>query len=122
MVKINELKPEQIAVDVLSLIAGAILFLSPWVFGYAGEAAAAWNAWIFGALAAVIALGAVLSYRPWQEWVNLFAGLWTIVSPFALAFTGVSVAMTTHLLAGLVIAIASGTKLWTSRNRPLSTA
>jgi hypothetical protein len=122
MVKITNLKTEQVAVDVLNVVAGAILFLSPWLFGYAGEAVVAWNAWIFGAVITLVAAGALVSFKPWEEWVNLLAGLWTIVAPWGLAFLTLSTATITHLLVGLVVAIAAGTKLWLNHNRPLSPA
>jgi SPW repeat len=37
-------------VEWISLIVGVLLFLSPWVLGFASIAAAGWTAWILGIL------------------------------------------------------------------------
>lgn len=37
-----------------------LLFVSPWVFAFAADAAVAWNAWIIGAIMAVDAAMAYL--------------------------------------------------------------
>jgi SPW repeat len=54
-------------VDVVNLILGAWLFLTPWAFGFAGGEAG-WNAWIFGVLIAVVAIAALLAFAEWEEW------------------------------------------------------
>ena len=122
MVKSVTRKTEQVAVDVLNAVAGAVLFLSPWLFGFAAESAAAWNAWIIGALVALVALGTLVSFSKWQEWVNLVAGLWLLISPWALGFAEVSSAIATHVILGAVVAIAAAVELWMAHNRPMSTA
>ncbi|ACY97748.1 MULTISPECIES: SPW repeat domain-containing protein [Thermomonospora] len=33
-----------------------LIFISPWAFGFTGEAAAAWTAWIAGGVAAIVGL------------------------------------------------------------------
>lgn len=40
----------------LNAIAGAWLFVAPWVLGFVGTQGAAWNAWIVGAAVALLAL------------------------------------------------------------------
>jgi hypothetical protein len=63
MVNTTAWKGEQIAVDVLNVLAGALLFSSPWLFAYASEPAAAWNACIFGGLFALVATGALVMFK-----------------------------------------------------------
>ncbi len=40
-------------------VLGAWMFVSPWVFGFALVAGAAWNAWILGAAVVILALWAL---------------------------------------------------------------
>ena len=49
--------------DWINLVLGAWLFFSPWIFGYAHAAAAAWNSWIVGVLIAGIAIWGVAAAR-----------------------------------------------------------
>lgn len=115
-------KTGELAVDVLSVIAGALLFLSPWLFGFAAEAAASWNAWIIGALIAAVAVGALVRFRAWEEWVNLILGVWSFAAPWLLGFAGIAAAVTIHMVVGGLVAVFAAYELWTSRNRPLSAA
>lgn len=47
-------RPAHPAPRIVGFVAGAWLLISPWEFGFAGEAAVAWNAWAVGALAIVL--------------------------------------------------------------------
>ena len=40
--------------DVVNLVLGVWLFLSPWIFGFDPETAASWNAWLSGIVIAVL--------------------------------------------------------------------
>src|SRR5262245_63828111 len=73
-------------VDVVNLILGAWLFVTPWFYGFA-SGAAGWNAWIMGALIALVAIAALAAFAEWEEWINLLLGLWVLAAPWALAFT-----------------------------------
>ncbi|MBP2703042.1 SPW repeat protein [Microbispora sp. RL4-1S] len=42
---------------------GALLFVSPWAFGFDGDAAAAWTAWIAGGVTVVVGLLTALQVR-----------------------------------------------------------
>jgi hypothetical protein len=43
------------AFDIVNIVAGLGLLVSPWLIGFAAETYAAWNAWLVGAAIAVIA-------------------------------------------------------------------
>jgi hypothetical protein len=43
---------------VVNLVLGAWLFLSPWILGFAPQAAVSWNAWISGVVVAGLAVAA----------------------------------------------------------------
>jgi len=105
------------AIDVANLIAGLALIISPWLFGFADMQTAAWTAWITGLLIAAVALGALVAYRQWEEWVNVVLGLWAVVSPWLLGFASDGNAMLTHVVLGLLVAVLAAFELWTEHNR-----
>ena len=107
--------------DVANLILGAVLFCSPWMFGFAAGAQSQ-NASISGIVIAVISIAALAAFAVWEEWLNLIVGLWTLVSPWVLGFQGTR-AMTVHVIVGLLVAILAAIELWLmSQNPPRLTA
>ena len=74
--------------DWLMLIFGAWVFFSPfWMPAYASRGdAAAWNSYIFGAIAFSLAWSALATKQLWEEWLNLIIGIWLIIAPFLLRF------------------------------------
>jgi len=107
--------------DVANLILGAILFLSPWIFGFEAGAASE-NAYIAGIVIAVLAIAALAAFAVWEEWLNLIVGLWTFASPWILGFQGTT-AMTVHVIIGTGVAILAAIELWImSQNPPRLTA
>jgi hypothetical protein len=109
-------------VDVVNVVAGVALALSPWYLGYASESQAAWNAWLAGAAIALIAVAAILAYNQYEEWANLALGLWTILSPWLLGFSALSSATVLHVVVGIVVAVLAAGRLWTTSDKPYSTA
>lgn len=110
------------ALDIVNIVAGLGLFLSPWYLGYTSQTYAAWNAWIVGAVVALVAIGALLAFSEYEEWANLVLGVWSIVAPWALGFSAVAAATWAHVIAGVVIAVLAVGNIWFVHNRPLSTA
>jgi hypothetical protein len=102
--------------DVANLILGAILFVSPWMFGFdAGRASG--NANIAGIAIAALAIAALTAFAIWEEWLNLIVGLWTLVSPCVLGFQGTT-AMTVHVVIGAAVAILAAIELWIMYQNP----
>jgi hypothetical protein len=108
-------------VDAAQLVAGLVLFAAPWVLGFTDTQAAAWNAWIVGAVIALVALGALTMFNRYEEWANLALGLWAVIAPWALGFAA-GAAMWTHLAVGVVVAALAGSRLWTADGPPASHA
>src|ERR1700704_4992747 len=102
--------------DVANLILGAILFLSPWLFGF-DPGRASENANIAGIVIAALAIAALAAFAIWEEWLNLIVGLWTLVSPWILGFQGTP-AMTVHVLIGAAVAILAAIELWIMSQNP----
>lgn len=79
--------------DWTNLIAGAWLFASPWLVGYAGRPVAAGNAWILGPAIMVFALWALAepAARAVDWWLGV-AAAWVFVAPWLLGFAAVAAA------------------------------
>jgi hypothetical protein len=108
--------------DIVNIVAGLGLLVSPWLLGFAAETYAARNAWIVGAAIALIAAAALYAFYEAEEWVNLVLGVWTVGAPWVLGFSAVTAATWLHVVAGLVVAVLAAGNIWFSHNRPLSTA
>ena len=101
--------------DVVNLILGVLLFLSPWLITGFSNRAAEWNAWIAGALLIIFAAVALSEYAEWEEWTNLIIGAWVIISPWVLRFADNSNALWTHLIFGVLALLVSVWALWDYR-------
>jgi SPW repeat-containing protein len=102
--------------DAANLILGAALFLSPWLFGFAGGVQSQ-NAWITGLVIGALSIAALAAFAVWEEWLNLIAGLWAVVSPWVLGFQGTT-AMTVHVIIGIVVAALAAIELWIMYQNP----
>jgi hypothetical protein len=102
---------------VANLILGAILSVSPWMFGFdAGKVSE--NANIAGIAIVILAIAALAAFAVWEEWLNLVVGSWTLVWPWVLGFQETT-AMTVQVAIGAAVAILAAIELWImSRNPP----
>ncbi len=98
--------------DWVNLVFGIWLFIAPFVLGFAGLTAAAWNSYILGIGVAVFALIALVQPQVWEEWINLVLGIWLIVSPFLLGYAGETVPTTNHIVLGILVGADA---LWAMR-------
>src|ERR1700738_3729216 len=102
--------------DVANLILGAVLFVSPWIFGFdAGKASE--NANIAGIAIAALAIAALAAFAVWEEGLNLIVGLWVLVARWVLGFQGTT-AMTVHVVIGAAVAILAAIELWLLSQNP----
>jgi hypothetical protein len=100
--------------DITNLLLGALLFLSPWLFGFVSDLASE-NAWVGGGLIGAVATAAILASDAREERLNLLLGLWVAVSPWLL---GLKAERHVHLLIGLLVAIIAAAEIaWASRRR-----
>lgn len=97
--------------DIVNLVLGVWIVISPWTLGFAAEQAAAWNAYIVGVIIAVAALAALVNFHKWEEWVNVVLAAWLIVSPWALGTAALSALMWNQIIVGLVIGALA---IWSS--------
>lgn len=99
------------ACDVVNLILGAFLFLTPWIFHFP-SGAESWNAWISGCVIAILSIAALTKFTQWEEWLNLIVGLWVLVSPWALKFSSSTDAMRADVVVGVIVAVIAAIELW----------
>lgn len=96
--------------DVLNLILGALLFISPWAFAFTAGPQSQ-NAVISGIVIAVLSIAALAAFAQWEEWLNLIVGLWVVASPWLLGFTDTT-AMWVHVVIGAIVAAIAAVELW----------
>ena len=105
--------------DIYNIILGAALFAAPWLFSYSHQAARA-DDWVTGAIIIAFAVGAVVAFSEWEEWISMLLGLWVTVSPWLLGFAH-SKAMPVHVAIGLLIMFLSALELWLIHYEPDTT-
>jgi SPW repeat len=119
MAKFMENKHAQ---DWISLFLAILLFISPWVLGFSAEQFAAGNAWISAVVIGALAVGALGAFHEWEEWANLLVGLWVAVAPWILGFAAVTNAVWTHVVLGILVAVAAAWEIWEVRHQPHAAA
>lgn len=92
---------------------GLWVFVSPRVLGYHDETAAAWNAYVTGAGIVVFALIAARMPKAWEEIINMVLGVWLVLSPFALGYSGMNEIALHSVLAGI---LATAFAIWAMSN------
>jgi hypothetical protein len=121
--RLATLNPKERVIDIANLVLGVCLALAPWALNFTAEAAAAWNAWLTGAAIAVVALGALVAFTRWEEWINLALGVWAVIAPWAAAFLDNAAASGVHLAVGITVAVLAAARLWfVHRDPPRATA
>jgi hypothetical protein len=75
------------------------------------------NALIVGIALGAVAFGAMLVPKAWEEWSEAALGLWLVVSPWALGFSGTANAMLVAAATGAVV-LALALALWALATDP----
>jgi hypothetical protein len=107
--------------DWINLILAVWLFISPWVLrfypgGTVASMSASWTAWVLGVVVAVFSIAALAKARPWEEWINLVAGVLLFISPLVLMYHTVSIlAMWNALIVGALMFILA---IWDLNTQP----
>ena len=109
---VDKLNSRDGTLDIVNLVAGFILFIAPWLLSFTATAAAAWSGWIAGALIVIAAVWAFFDPARWQGWAMGILGIWAIIAPWLLGFSGLAGAMYLHVIAGLVVAVIAAYELF----------
>jgi uncharacterized membrane protein HdeD (DUF308 family) len=99
--------------DWTSIVAGIVLFVTPFVFNATAIASAAWTAYIAGVLLVVV--GGWNLARPSEragEWLEGVIGVLLIVSPWVLGFTGAPAMAWSAWIIGIVAVALAATALF----------
>ncbi len=96
--------------DPVNAVLGVAMVLSPWVLNFSEETFATVNAVVIGFALVATALGAMLAPKAWEEWTEAILGLWMVISPWALAYSHVQLAMYAATASGLIVTVLA---LWT---------
>ena len=92
--------------DWASWLLGIWLVLSPWTFFYDQETLAMENAVAIGALILVAEVVELSIFRDWEEWINVAAGAWLVVSPWVLGIASVAARWNFVVVGFLVVVLA----------------
>ena len=98
--------------DWINVVCAVLLFISPWVLGFAGELMAARTAWVGGVVIFVMAVAAMARFAEWEEWVALIVGVLVLISPWVLGFAAVHAALWTCVVLGIIVALSSISEIW----------
>ena len=104
--------------DYANMVLAIILFVTPWVLGYADQPSPAWNTWVSAVVIAGLAIAAVMAFAEWEEWLELVLGLWVAVSPWILGFAGNVTATWAHVAIGILVAVIAAWELYQVRQQP----
>lgn len=104
--------------DWLVALVGAWLIASNWLLDYGvvveGTANTMpivfWGTIAAGALAILLGVAALASFRLWEEWADIVLGLALVVSPWVLGFADVQLAVWNVVISGVVIIVSAA---WT---------
>lgn len=96
--------------DVVNLILGLWLIITPWALNFAADRRPMWNAVVIGVVIAIAAIAALVSFRKWEEWIEAVLGLWLIISPYLLGFTTEMNATVNQVIVGIIVAALA---IWT---------
>jgi hypothetical protein len=80
-----------------------LLLVAPWLFDFASEAVATWNAWLSGFAILAAAAMALVAEAKWELETNLAMGVWVVIAPSVLGFPGHTPAAMAHVWLGFAV-------------------
>jgi hypothetical protein len=89
----------------INLILGIWLIISPWVVGYSAHGTALGNNVVLGILVLIAGIVATSTPSLSPSWWNVVFGIWLIISPFILGYTGLEGAMVNDIVLGVVVGV-----------------
>ena len=88
--------------DWLGVGLGAWLIASPFVLGFSGESAPTMNALVMGCVLVLEEMLELGVHETAEEWIDLFAGAWLVVSPAVLGFASQPAATVNTVIVGVL--------------------
>lgn len=98
-------------------LLGLLAIIAPYVLGYAADSIALWTSLIVGGILLISSIweGFAADREKWEYWLAGLAGVGAILSPFVLGFAGISSALWTLLIIGVIAVVAAWRKLYPGR-------
>jgi len=93
--------------DWVGVALGAWLMASPVALGFSDSNGATVNAFAFGLALILLELMEFEEHEPAKDWIDLFAGLWLVVSPVALDFVSRPLASQSTVAVGLLTVLSA---------------
>lgn len=88
----------------LNILAGIWLIIAPFVLNYASSGNK-WQEVVFGAIIAILGvIRLAASNVAWPSWINLLAGIWIIIAPWAISNT-TTAARWNEVIIGIMVAV-----------------
>jgi hypothetical protein len=104
----------------INILAGIWLIIAPFSMKFSNIGISPANSTIIGILVILFEVIRIASVRAvWASWVNAILGLWAIVSPFVMRFSGERSIMINFVIVGIVIAALS---VMNAANKPIQMA
>ena len=91
--------------DWVGIALGAWMLVSPWVVGFSDHDLATFNALIMGTILVLEELLELGVHETAEEWIDLVAGLWLMVSPIVLGFAALTPATVNTMGVGLLVVL-----------------
>lgn len=93
----------QLLPSIVRLSLGALLIISPWIWGYTHERMAAASAIFGGTILARLGLtGLLIRPRSWIATMSALIAAWILLGPWFLGFSGEGAAAVIHWIAGVL--------------------
>ncbi len=90
-------------------IGGVWEILAPFLLSYSKATTAMWDAIIIGLALVILGAWAGLANESNTvkslSWVNAVLGLWLVIAPFILAYSGVAAAMWNDVIVGIIVLV-----------------
>jgi hypothetical protein len=93
----------------LDVLAGIWILISPFVLRFSSGAATTNNVILGMAIAVLAAIRFSGAYsQAWISWINLILGIWVLITPWVLRFSGFHTAATNNVIMGIIVIVLAG--------------
>ena len=102
--------------ELIGIIIGALIVISPWLANAFDSQLVVMNAVIVGLIVLSLAGIEIVVLRASEEWLELACGVWLTASPFAFGYAGTGMLQYWHFGLGAVVVLLAVLELWQDWN------
>ncbi len=98
-------------------ILGLLFAIAPFILGYSNNTAALWASLLIGGATIVVSWieGARRDRERWEYWTAIVLGVVAVIAPFLFGYNRSPSALWSSVVAGILIAVFAGSRLFTTR-------